>query len=104
MNEIALTTYEWFYGTATIAVVFLSIVAGVLALSLFKAAFRKKELKAWRYIIFTLILFAVAEIFGALKIFGVYSTPHITHVLVGVVLATFIAAVVSQIYVNRGCV
>lgn len=103
MYEIALTTYEWFYGTATIAVVFLSIVAGMLALSLFRAAFKKKELKAWRFIIFTLILFAAVEIFGALKIFGIFSTTYLTHVTVSVVLATFIAALVNQIYINRGC-
>jgi hypothetical protein len=103
VNEIALTMYQWFYGTATIAVVFLSIVSGILALSLFQAAFRKKELKAWRFLILTLILFACGEIIGTLKIFGVYSTPHLTHVTVSLVLATFIAALVSQIYVNRGC-
>ena len=81
----------------------MAIVAGILALSLFKAAFKKKELKAWRFLIFALVFFAVEEVVGALKIFGVYSTPHLTHVIPGIILAFIIAALVNQIYINRGC-
>ena len=84
------------YGTATIAAVFLSIVAGILAMSLFRSAFREKHMKAWRFLIFTLILFAVEEILGALKIFGIYSTPHLTHVVPGFILAFLIAAIVKE--------
>ncbi len=103
VNIIALTTYDWIYGTATIAVVFLSIVAGALAISLFKSSFRSKELKAWRFLIIALVLFAVEEAVGALKIFGIYSTPHLTHVIPGFILAAMIAAIVNQIYINKGC-
>ena len=103
MNKIVLTTYDWFYGTATIAVVFLAIVAGILAMSLFKAAFKRKELHAWRFLIFALVSFAAVEVFGVLKIFSIYITPHLTHVIAGVVLAFVIASLVNQIYINRGC-
>ena len=103
VNNIALTTYDWAYGTATVAVVFLSIAAGILALSLFKAAFKHKELKAWRFLIITLVLFAVEETVGALKIFGIYSTPHLTHVIPSFIMASLIAALIVQIYANRGC-
>lgn len=96
-----LTAYDWAYGTSTIAVVFLSIVAGILALSLFRAAFMEKHLKAWRFLIFTLVFFAVEEVLGALKIFGIYSTPHLTHVVPGFILAFLIAALVNQIWVNK---
>ncbi len=103
MKKIALTVYDWFYGTATIAVVFLAIVAGILAMSLFKAAFKRKNLGAWRFLIFALVLFAAVEILGALKIFSIYSTPHLTHVIAGLVIACVIASLVNQIYINKGC-
>ncbi len=103
VNYIALTIYDWLYGTSTIATVFLAIVVGIIALSLFEAAFKKKELKAWRFLIVCLVFFALVEFFGALKVFGIYPTPHITHVLAGVVLAAMIASLVNQIYINRGC-
>lgn len=103
MKNIVLTTYDWILGVAEIAAVFLSIVAGVIGLSLFRISFTEKELKAWRFLIFALVFFAVVEIVGALKSFGVYSTPHLTHVIPGIVLAFLIAALVNQIYINRGC-
>lgn len=103
MNNITLTTYDWVLGVSEIAAVFLSIVAGIIALSLFKAAFKEKDLKAWRFLIFALVFFAINEAVGALKSFGVYSTPHLTHVIPGIVLAFVIAALVNQIYINRGC-
>ncbi len=103
VREIVLTVYDWVYGTAAIGVVFLSIVAGILAISLFKQAFKNDEMRAWRFLIFTLIFFAVEESVGALKIFRLYVTPHLTHVIPGLILATMIAALVNQIYINKGC-
>jgi hypothetical protein len=103
VREITLTVYDWFQGTAAIAAAFLAVVAGILALSLFKAAFQKKEMKAWRFVIFALVIFAVEEILGGLKAFGIYSTPHLTHVIPGFILGFMIAALVNQIYINRGC-
>lgn len=99
--DIELTLYDMLYGTATIAAVFLSIVAGILAMSLFKLAFKEKHMKAWRFLIFTLLFFMIEEILGALKIFGIYSTPHLTHVVPGFVLAFLIAAIVNQIWINK---
>ena len=103
VTDIALGFYDWTYGTITIAVVFLSIVAGILAISLFKAAFKHPKMRAWRFLIFTLVFFAAEESFGALKIFGIYVTPHITHIIPSIILATMIAALVNQIYINKGC-
>ena len=78
MTDIALGFYDWVYGTVVIAVVFLSLVAGILAISLFKAAFKNDEMKAWRFLIFT-------------------------HIIPSLILATLIAALVNQIYINKGC-
>ena len=103
MTGIALGFYNWIYGTVVIAVVFLSVVAGILALSLFKAAFKNPEMRAWRFLIFTLVFFALVEVVGALKIFRIYVTPHLTHIIPGFILATLIAALVNQIYINKGC-
>jgi hypothetical protein len=103
VNRIVLTTYEWLYGMSTVAVVFLSIAAGIIAISLFKASFKYDELKAWRFMIWALIFFCIGEIFGALKVFGIYTTPHITHVIPSFTLGALIIALVRQIYINKGC-
>lgn len=102
MISIVLTIYDWFLGTAEIAAVFLSIVAGFIALSLFKVSRKNKELNAWKPLIIALVLFAVEEIFAALKTFGVYVTPHLTHVIPGFILGFLIAALIMQIHINRG--
>lgn len=84
--------------------VFLSIVAGFIALSMFKLARERKYLKAWKPLIVALVFFAVLEVFGALKIFGIWSTPWLTHVLASVILVLFIWALINQIYIAKGCV
>ena len=101
MNGIALSIYDWIYGTSAIAAAFLSVVAGILAMTLFKAAFKEKHLHAWRFLIFSLVFFGVEEVLGALKIFGIYRTPHLTHVVPGFILAFLIAALVNEIWVNK---
>ena len=91
------------YGSLQITNVFLSVVAGAIALTLFMAAWRKSSLKAWRPLIFALIFFAVEEILGALRSFNIYSTPHLTHVVPSIILGLLITALVLQIDVkSRG--
>ena len=99
---MVLTVYDWAYGIAQLAAAFLSIIAGIIALTIFKKAFQKKILRAWRYIIPALILFAVVEVVGALKTFGVYSTPHLTHVITGFILVFLIIAIVIQTNIKKG--
>ena len=84
--------------------VFLSIIAGFIALSMFHLARERRYLKAWKALIVALVLFAVEEVFGALKIFGVWSTPWLTHVIPSFILVLFIWALISQIYIAKGCV
>ena len=99
-----LTPYEWTYGIAQLAVVFLSVVAGILALSMFKAARQRAELKAWKLLIPALVLFALVEIMGMLRTFGIWEPHFLTHMTVSVLLAFVIAALVAQRNVSRGWV
>ena len=98
-----LTVYDWVYGITTLAVVFLSIMAGLIALTLFKTAEQKKYLAAWKPLIIALVLFAIEEVIGALKIFGIWTNVWITHVLVSLILVLFIMSLIKQIDITRGC-
>jgi len=98
-----LTPYDWLYGIATITAAFLSIIAAFLALSMFEGATQRKYLGAWKPLIIALLLFAVEEILGTLKVFGVWSNPWITHVVPSFILIFLIAAVLKQINITRGC-
>ena len=69
---------------------------------MFRAAREQKNLHSWRYLIIALILFAIEEVVGALKTFGIYETPHLTHVLPFFILLFVIAAVLTQINITRG--
>ena len=97
-----LTPYDWVYGIAIITAVFLSIVAGILALTLFEKTAQRKYLCAWKPLIVALMLFTIEEIFGALKVFGIWSTPWLTHVIPSFILVFLIAALVKQISITRG--
>lgn len=98
-----LTVYDWVYGIATLTVVFLSIIAGFLSLTMFKSTAHRKYLAAWRYLLVALFLFAVEELVGTLKVFGVWSTPWLTHVIPSFILVFLIAALLTQINITRGC-
>lgn len=97
-----LTFYDWVYGITQLSVVFLSIVAGFLAISLFKVSRSTKSLSAWKYLIVTLVLFAIEEVLGILASFGVYKTPFLTHIIPSFILGFLIIALVKQININRG--
>jgi len=96
------TTYEWIYGIAQFSAGFLSVVAGIIALSLFKSARENKILRSWRFLIIGLVLFAVEEVIGALKTFGIYETPHLTHIIPFFILLFVIAGVLAQINITKG--
>lgn len=97
-----LTPYDWVYGIAVLTAVFLSVIAGMLAMSLFGKAQERKVLRAWKPLIAALVLFTVLEVFGALKVFGVYPTVWVTHVLASFILVLLIAALLIEINVTRG--
>jgi len=69
---------------------------------MFRKVGQKKRLRSWKFLLFALLLFAVEEVLGALQVFGVYSTPHLTHVIPSFILAFVIASLITQININRG--
>ncbi len=91
---------DYLSGVFQIANVFLSIVAGLIALTLFHLS-KKKDLLAWRPLIIVLVLFALEEIVGALRSFDIWSTTYLTHVIPSVLLAFLIWALVRQIGISR---
>jgi|GEM_PF-1147619 len=88
-------------GILKIANLLLAVIAGGVALTLFHKAWKGNEHKAWRFLIFALIFFAIQEILGALRAFGVYESPFLTHINVSVILCLLIGAVVLEIDVKK---
>ena len=99
---MALTPYDWVYGITQLATVVLSILAGFIALTMFQQTAQKKYLAAWKPLLFALILFAIEEILGIMRTFGVWSTPWLTHVVPSFILVFLIAALIKQISITRG--
>ncbi len=87
-------------GVLKIANIFLSIVAGLIAATLF-AVSKKKDLRPWRPLAVVLILFALQEVLGALRSFDIYSSSWITHVNVSIMLLLLIYALVLQINIVK---
>ena len=88
-------------GIIKIANVVLSLVAGFLALSLFKISHHRKELKPWKLLIASLVLFVVQEILGALRAFQIYETPYLTHIVPTLILGLLVWALVLQIRITK---
>lgn len=91
---------QFIEGVLQIANVFLSIVAGIIAASLFKSTTKHKLLKPWRCLIAVLILFAIVLIFGALRSFNIFESTFITHIIPTAMLALLIAALLQQIRIS----
>ncbi|MBW3019281.1 hypothetical protein KY329_03800 [Candidatus Woesearchaeota archaeon] len=98
-----LTIYGWILGIAQLTVVLLSVIAGIIALSMFKQTGQAKYLRSWRPMIYALVFFAAVEIAGLLKNFNFYSNPWLTHVLVSFILVFLIAGLYRQINIAKGC-
>ncbi len=100
---VELTIYDWFYGITQLAATFLSVVAGGIALTVFAKARTKVSLRAWKPLSVALVLFAVEEVIGAVRTFGVWPTPsHWTHILPGFILFFLIVALLRQIQQLKG--
>ena len=97
-----LSTYDWIYGSGQIGSVVLSLIAGIIAITMLRQAHKRKQLRAWPYLLWSLVFFAIEELVGALKTFGIWSTPWLTHIIPGLILAFLIAALVIQIQVVKG--
>ncbi len=83
-------------GVFQIANLFLSLVAFFLAIVLFYQ-YQRKEIKPFKVLLVALILFDAVLIFGALRSFGIYESPFITHFLPGIILAVMMYALYLEI-------
>ena len=92
---------QYLEGMLKIANVFLAIVAGFIAISLFKVSHERDHLKPWKLLIIALMLFAVQEILGALRAFDIFSTPYLTHIVPTAILGLVICALVLQIGLTK---
>ena len=94
---------DYLEGILKISNVFLSLIAGFIAVGLFKVSHKRKALNPWRLLIIVLVLFAVLEIFGALRAFNIFESPFITHLIPTVMLGLLITALAFQINVMKYC-
>ena len=85
-------------GIFKIANLFLSLIAGILAISLFKLSVKKKKnLTPWKVLIIALIFFVIQETLGALRAFSIFESPYLTHVVPTIILGLLIIALALQI-------
>ncbi|MBU0615462.1 MAG: hypothetical protein KJ601_05185 [Nanoarchaeota archaeon] len=49
-----------------------------------------------------LVFFSLTEIFGALRAFGIYESPFLTHIIPTAILGFLIAALIMEIYRKNG--
>jgi uncharacterized membrane protein len=91
---------DYFEGILKISNVVLAIIAGYIALTLFKISHEKKELRPWKALIVALIFFMIQEILGALRAFGIFESPYLTHVIPTLVLIFIIYALAWQIHIH----
>ncbi len=92
---------EYLEGILKIANVFLAVVAGIIAISLFKVSQKRKDLKPWMFLIVALVFFAIQEILGALRAFAIYRSPFLTHINPTIILGLIITALLLQMQVKR---
>ncbi|MBI2564949.1 hypothetical protein HYV79_03080 [Candidatus Woesearchaeota archaeon] len=102
MKYIVLTVYDWIYGIAQLAAVFMAVFAGGIALSLFDSARKRAVLRAWLFLIPALVLFTAEEIIGALVAFGVMKPNMWTHILPSGILLLLITSLIIQLSVSKG--
>lgn len=92
---------EYIEGIIKIANVFLAIVAGIIALSLFHISHKRRELRPWRLLIIALVFFVFQEIFGALRSFRIFESPYLTHIIPTAMLALVLSAIILQIDIAK---
>ena len=93
--------YLYLYGTFQIANLFLAIVAGAMAATLFEVSHARTHLRPWKVLILALILFALLQVVGALRSFSIYTSPFLTHVITSAILALLIISLVMQIRIGE---
>ena len=92
-----MSLYLYLYGTLQIANLFLAVVAGTMAATMLQISHQRSHLRPWKVLILALILFAILEIVGALRSFGVYTSLYLTHVITSSIIALLIVTLVMQL-------
>jgi ABC-type transport system involved in cytochrome c biogenesis permease subunit len=92
---------ELIEGVIKIANVFLALVAGFIALSLFKISHERKKLRPWKMLIIALVLLSLQEILGALRAFRIFESPFLTHIVPTAILAFLLSALILQIEIVK---
>ncbi len=92
---------EYLEGILKIANLILAFVAGAIAISLIEVSRRRKELKAWIWLIVALVFFAVQQVLGALRAFNIFESPYLTHVVPTIILICLIVALIQQIGIHK---
>ncbi len=91
---------QYLEGILKIANFVLALIAGFLAVS-FLRQLSGKEHKSWKILMFALLFFGVQMILGAFRAFGIFSTPHLTHVVPSIILGLIIWALSNQIHAGE---
>ena len=102
---MVLTFYDWVYGITQLAAGFLAIIGGFITISMLRES-KGRELRAWRPLLISLLLFIVGQVVGGLRTFGILPSTgfwsFLVHILVSGILALMIAALLIQLQINRG--
>jgi len=92
----------FYIGVLQLTVVFLSIAAGLISMTLFKAAKKNPKLAAWRSLMVVLVLFAIEEIIGVLDAFNIWREINfMRHIVPSFILVFLIIAIIKQISVTK---
>lgn len=92
---------QFIEGILKIANLFLIVVAGGIAISMFKASGKNEYLKPWRMLIIALLLFVVQQVLGALRAFAIWESPFLTHINVTIILGLILYTLVQMYYVDE---
>ena len=92
----------FYVGVLQLTVVFLSIAAGFISISMFKMSKQHEILAAWRTLMWVLIFFAFEEIIGILDAFNIYRQINwMRHVVPSFIMLLLMMAVIKQIQINK---
>lgn len=92
---------EYLEGILKISNLFLSVIAGFIAITLFMLSHKRVELRPWKVLAIALIFFALQELLGALRAFNIFSTPYLTRIVPTVILGLLIFALTKQINITK---
>ncbi len=89
------------FGILKISNLFLSIIAGFIAITLFMLSRKRVDLRPWKILVIALVFFALQELLGALRAFNIFSTPYLTRIVPTVILGLLIFALTKQINITK---